>query len=136
MPIQWTEDLSVGVPQIDKQHKELFSRINNLLEACSQGRGREIVQETIEFIGDYTITHFSTEERYMATHGYPEFKDHKALHDQFIERFFSLKKKVEEDGPGGHIVLETNRTIVTWLNSHIRNVDKKLGQFLKEKELL
>jgi hemerythrin len=133
MAIQWTEDLSVGVTQIDKQHKELFNRVNNLLEACSKGRGRDIVQETIEFLGDYTITHFSTEERHMATHGYPEFKDHKAQHENFIEHFISLKKRVQEEGPGGHIVIETNRTIVTWLNSHIRNVDKKLGEFLKDK---
>lgn len=135
MRIEWTPDLSVGVVEVDTQHQELFNRINALMEACSQGKGREHVTQIINFLGEYTITHFSTEEKLMAAHNYPEFDEHKKLHDLFIESFMNLKKKLEDEGPGGHIVIETNRVVVTWLNGHIRNVDKKLGAFLNSKSL-
>ncbi|MHB1162771.1 MAG: hypothetical protein ACYC3V_20925 [Chloroflexota bacterium] len=44
MPVRWTPDLSVGVTLIDDQHKELFKRVNQLLEAaafpcCHRGNG-------------------------------------------------------------------------------------------------
>lgn len=130
MQIEWTEDLAVGVIEVDLQHQELFRRINALLEACSQGKGRDNVAKIIDFLGEYTITHFSSEEKLMALHKYPEFESHKKQHELFIENFMNLKKKLEAEGPGGHIVIETNRVVITWLNSHIRNVDKKLGAFL------
>jgi len=40
MKLQWTQDLSVGVEEIDNQHKELFERINNLDSAMSRQRER------------------------------------------------------------------------------------------------
>ena len=62
MAIEWTEDLATGVNKIDNQHKELFKRINNLLEACNQGRGKNEVEKVIKFLDDYVIIHFSEEE--------------------------------------------------------------------------
>ena len=133
MAILWTEDLAVGVSEIDNQHKELFNRINDLLEACNQGKAKEVVTEVIKFLEDYVVIHFGNEEKYMALYKYPGFISHKALHDQFIITFGELKDRLAADGPGGHIVIMTNRVVVTWLNSHIRNVDKELGAFLKNK---
>lgn len=133
MAIEWTEDLAVGMPEIDAQHQELFRKIDQLLGACIQCRGKEVVGETIQFLGDYVIEHFGNEERYMKQFNYPESADHIKQHRQFIESFEELKKKFESDGPGTHIVIMTNRAVVGWLNSHIRKVDKLLGEFLKTK---
>ena len=43
MQITWREELSVGVPLIDDQHKELIPHFNALLIACNEGRGKEEV---------------------------------------------------------------------------------------------
>ena len=56
--IEWTADLATGVDEIDNQHKELFQRINNLLEACNHGKGKEEVKKVISFLEDYVITTF------------------------------------------------------------------------------
>lgn len=133
MAIEWTEDLAVGVLEIDNQHKELFRKIDQLLEACNQCRGKEVVGETIRFLGDYVIEHFGNEERYMKQYNYPESAGHMEQHRQFIDSFQELKRKFESDGPGTHIVIMTNRAVIGWLNHHIRNVDKLLGEFLKTK---
>ena len=63
--MEWTQDLSVGVNKIDEQHKELFSRINNLLTAIKQHRCKDEIDNTIAFLEDYARTHFSYEEKQM-----------------------------------------------------------------------
>ncbi|HBF37238.1 MAG TPA: hemerythrin [Firmicutes bacterium] len=136
MAIEWTEDLAVGVTIIDDQHKELYQRINQLLEACNQSKGREVVGETIKFLEDYVVTHFGQEEEYMQKYNYPDYPKHKGYHTEFIKSFQELKARFDADGPGAHIVIMTNRIVVGWLNSHIRNVDKLLGAYLKDKALV
>ena len=43
------EDLATGVNKIDNQHKELFKRINNLLEACNQEEVENEGERLLEF---------------------------------------------------------------------------------------
>lgn len=133
MAIEWTNDLATGVPEIDNQHKELFQKINNLLDACNHGKGKAKVIKVISFLEDYVITHFSEEEKYMAKYDYPDGLSHKKQHSEFMENFFRIKQQFEAEGPGVHIVLMTNHLIVEWLKNHIRKVDRALGSFLKTK---
>jgi hemerythrin len=133
MAMEWTEDLSTGSAAIDDQHKELFKRIDALLEACRQGKGKAEVSKVIQFLDEYVVTHFSAEEKYMEAHHYPELARHKALHLEFIENFGDLKRELEEEGPGVHLVVKTNQMVVQWLLHHIRKVDRALGAFLKAK---
>ena len=133
MAIEWNEDLAVGFKEIDDQHKELFGMINRMLEACNQGKGKEVLNEILGFLENYVIIHFGTEEKLMQQYNYPDYANHKKHHEQFIQSFMGLKQEMATTGPGTHIVIMTNRTVVGWLNSHIRNVDKLLGAFLKDK---
>ncbi len=133
MSIEWTEDLATGVNEIDNQHKELFKRINNLLNACKEGKGRDETGKIIQFLDDYVITHFSAEEEYMRKYDYPGFTHHKAQHLEFMENFSKLKTQVEKEGPGVHLVVTINHMVVQWLQNHIKKVDKAMGAFLKTK---
>ena len=83
MAILWKENLSVGVNEIDNQHKELFNRINNLLDACTRGKGSEEIKRTLNFLSDYVISHFGTEENLMVRYNYPDYTSHKEKHEKF-----------------------------------------------------
>ncbi|MGI6776634.1 MAG: bacteriohemerythrin [Acetivibrionales bacterium] len=131
MAIEWKDSYSIGIEEIDKQHKALFDAINRLLNACSQGRGKEEVGSVIKFLGDYVVTHFSSEEKLQQEYNYPDFAAHKGMHDKFIEDFTQLKEQIETEGVNARSVILVNRTVVDWLTRHIKNVDKKLGEFLK-----
>ena len=50
MTYTWNKDLETGNPMIDRQHKQLISCINDLLDACSQGKGRDKILETVKDI--------------------------------------------------------------------------------------
>jgi len=131
MAIVWTNELATGSEEIDNQHRELFRKINHLFEACRQGKGKEEVRRTIQFLDDYVVSHFSTEESYMKRLNYPGYAVHKAQHLAFTGNFLELKRRLEEEGPGVFLVINTNQIIVEWLVNHIRKVDKELGAFLR-----
>lgn len=131
MAIVWTTDLATGVPVIDEQHKELFRRINTLLDACSLGRGKEEISRVIQFLEDYVISHFSEEEQRMQQTKYPEYDSHKAQHEEFKKNFAALKQLFETDGPALYVVTKTNHVVIDWLRVHIRRLDKAFGTFLQ-----
>ena len=53
---------------IDSQHVgNCLKKINNLLDACVEGRGRNEAIRTVEFLSDYTKKHFGDEENYRSS---------------------------------------------------------------------
>ncbi|HYH04800.1 MAG TPA: bacteriohemerythrin [Bacillota bacterium] len=134
MKIEWSRDLEVNNLKIDTQHQELFRRINQLFEACSEGKGSEMVAETIKFLEEYVVVHFETEETLMVEARYPGYAVHKGYHRNFIASFKQLKEQIDPKGPGLNIVILVNRMVVEWLNQHIRNVDKEFAQFLRSQK--
>ncbi len=134
MAIQWTEELAVGEQLIDTQHQEIFRRISTLLDACNKGKGKEAVGDVLNFLGNYVVEHFGAEEKLMQQYDYPEYPQHKQMHEAFIKKFEELKEDYEKNGVALNLVIQTNRFVVGWLNDHIRNVDKKLGKFIAEQK--
>ena len=135
MAILWKENLSVGVNEIDNQHKELFNRINNLLDACTRGKGSEEVKRTLNFLSDYVISHFGTEESLMVRYNYPDYTSHKEKHEKFKNEFTELKMKIEKEDTGLLTTIGTNHLLIDWWLNHIGKVDKALGAFLSGKSV-
>ncbi len=133
MAIQWTEDIAVGVVKIDNQHKELFARINALFEACNQGKGTTEIGRTVAFLEEYTETHFNTEEQYMVKTKYPDYELHKEQHDIFRKNLSDIKRRLDKEGPGIHIVIMINNLVIDWLRNHIRTFDKKFGTYVPDR---
>ncbi|MCK6519793.1 hemerythrin family protein, partial [Myxococcota bacterium] len=79
----WTPGMSVGVPELDSQHRELFTRLNRLVAAIRAGRGSADVAPVLAFLDDYTREHFADEERVMERAGYPALAEHRAQHAGF-----------------------------------------------------
>jgi len=133
MAVQWTENLAVGVDEIDDQHKGIFSRVNNLLSAMAQGKGREEVGKVLTYLANYVVKHFKAEEDLMSKNNYAGYPAQKAEHMQFIKDFSGLKREFETNGVTSHLVIQTQRQLCDWLTKHIGNEDKKLGTFLRMK---
>ena len=63
--ITWDDSLTVDNGLIDKQHKMLIQRLNDMSNAIEMNRGIEKIMKTLSFLIDYTDFHFSTEEKNM-----------------------------------------------------------------------
>ncbi|MBI5189225.1 MAG: hemerythrin family protein [Nitrospirae bacterium] len=130
MAIRWTDELATGHAVVDEQHREIFRRVDTLIEACKSGKGREEVGGMVEFLAEYVVDHFKTEEKLQRESGYPEYHAHKAMHDQFLGQVVSLRERFDAEGPTITMVLNTNRVVVDWLNQHIKQSDKSFGRYL------
>lgn len=129
MAIEWSNSLSTGLLWQDTQHKELFRRINNLLEAMNVGRGKEEVVKLFKFLDDYFVVHFEAEEKAMSRFNYPHMVSHLAEHTRFIEDISSLSAECKSNITTG-LVIKVQRQVVDWLINHIGGIDKDLGKFL------
>jgi hemerythrin len=133
MAMQWTPELSVGVTEIDDQHKELIKRLNALGDAMMKGMGKDEIGRLLDFLGTYVVSHFGTEERHMARTNYPSLADHKAQHAALIADFTKFRSQFNDAGANLSLVLGLNAKLVDWLKTHICGTDKQLGAYLKTK---
>ncbi|WP_373485669.1 bacteriohemerythrin [Acetobacterium malicum] len=131
MAIVWTPALSVGVENIDSQHKIWFEKADQLFEAGKTGKSKEVIAQMFDFLDDYTKQHFRDEEAYMTKINYPDIEEQKKLHKNFIAELAKLKKDFQESGGNITLIINANQMIVDWLTKHISTMDKKIGTYAK-----
>jgi len=128
--VEWNDNLSVNVAEIDKQHKGLVKMINELADAMKEGRGKEIISDIIKGLVDYTIVHFKYEEKLFDKYGYEDTKAHKLEHQSFVKKVEEFKKAFESDDT--ITTTELMSFMCEWLRAHIKKTDKKYSSFLNE----
>lgn len=124
----WNDSYSVKVKSVDDQHKKLFDIINELYDGISKGSNKEAMQKVLSGLKSYTITHFSYEERLLKQANYPDFENHKKIHDDFIKKVNEFQEKYSS----GKLLLtlEVSGFIKTWLTEHIMKTDKQYSAYL------
>ncbi len=131
MTFQFTPDLATGNTAIDSQHKELIAAMNNLLDACSKGKGRESLSSTAKFLYDYTSKHFADEEKLQIASKYPDYANHKRYHEDFKQVVRTIVAELERDGPTLVLVGKVNNSIGGWLVNHIKKEDAKIAAHIR-----
>lgn len=132
MGLTWKKNMETGIDWQDAQHKELFERINRLLEAMAQSKGKEEILNLVNFLDSYVVIHFSAEEKVMRSHHYREFSSHIEEHNKFKKDLAGIKQEIE-NGVKLVSIIKTQQKTVDWLIHHIGRSDKKLGDFIKSK---
>ena len=131
--ITWDKNLETGDPEIDSQHRELFHRIDRLLAASREKRSREEVAQTLTFLGDYVVQHFSAEERMMTLADYPDLEAHRAEHARFVQEFGLLYREFKAEGPTTLFIIRVGNRVTNWLREHIYRTDRSLVEHLKKR---
>jgi hemerythrin len=131
MDYSWDISLVTGHKIIDEQHMQLFATLVNLIEASSQGLGNDEIYTTFDFLGEYTIMHFKTEEELQIEYGYPGYSLHKQSHDEFKTKIFELLNTLEKEGPEKKFINDVVQTIGDWLTTHIKGSDIEMAAYLE-----
>ena len=129
MGLQWTTALSVGVPEIDAQHRELFGRVDALLDAML-ANDRSVSARTLAFLREYAAVHFGAEEALMRELDYPGLASHAAEHQAFTAEVDDLGRQLEREGTSAALLLELERRVCDWLRDHVYFTDVALGRFV------
>lgn len=129
--IEWNDSLSVNIETIDEQHKVLVDMINNFYTHIVDKSNKELMADLIAKMKDYTVYHFSYEEKLLEENGYKESERHKEEHQVFIDKVEDLEKRYNQ----GQIVLslEVTNFLKNWLTNHIKGTDMEYSEYLVEK---
>ncbi len=127
--LQWTEDMSVGNPSLDRDHQVLVGMINQLDEAIKAGRGRETVSSILDALLDYTTYHFGREEALMQACGYPDLEAHCHTHKVLRTQVAHIRDR-HRGNPDTIYDREVLAFLKNWLISHIMGRDKLYAPFM------
>ena len=117
--IEWRDGFKIGVDQLDQEHRQLFALVRALNLAS--------VEQTVEELLDYVVTHFSNEQQLMEKSAYPAFEQHLKLHEEFaaqVADFLGSGVEWTEDR-----VQELRRFLNKWLIGHIMTHDLRFGKW-------
>jgi len=129
----WNDDMLIGVPEIDNQHRGLVAAIDELLVACANNQNEESIRKTLLYIADYTKVHFTDEEKIQEEYGFPEMRMHKKQHDDFVTTATKLILEYVSIKTSDNLAEKICKTLVDWVGNHIRTEDKKIGEYIKSK---
>jgi hemerythrin-like metal-binding protein len=124
--MEWTEALSVGVSEIDAQHKVLVDILNKLNTQIIHGQSLEATREALAGMRAYSLLHFRYEEGLMAETNYPGLEQHARLHRTFMERIdaFALEHEAGETQQArAEHAREVLSFLLDWLVDHILGAD-------------
>ena len=133
MLLNWSNEFNVGIEKIDHQHKELFDRINVLLVAMREGKGKTEVINALNFLEEYVQKHFSEEEALQKSNNYPKHSIQHEQHEEFKKELIKIREKCEKGGLSTSIVLELQKRMTDWWRDHIITLDKDMGKFINSK---
>jgi hemerythrin len=124
----WKDTYNIGVPEIDAQHRRLFSLADELHAAMNSGKGKSVLEGVLKNLIVYTKTHFSAEESLMQRCKYPNFAAHKAQHDEMTQKVLQLQR----DFHAGNAIISIDvmQFLAAWLRQHIGDSDRKYAPFV------
>ncbi|CAA7613867.1 bacteriohemerythrin [Magnetospirillum sp. UT-4] len=134
MPLEWRDQLSIGVPSIDADHKQLIAIINEFEAGSSAGAER--LQSVARKLFQYAASHFEREERLQVLNGYGRHQAHQAEHnalldslEAFIQSHFIDRTKPIDTASAA----EMAAFLKHWLVDHLIHSDLKMKGLVTER---
>ena len=131
MRYEMTKDLETGNALIDSEHRQLFKAVNDLLDACSQGKGRSQVESTLDFLVSYVAKHFGDEEKLQVQTSYPGYAAHRQFHEWYKGELAGAARDIKTQG-ASITALNSLNQMVGKLLMHIRTDDRKVAQHVRQ----
>ena len=125
----WTEQYSLGQPDIDREHKALFRMAQQLNEAMLRGDAQAELAGLFARLVAYTKFHFTNEEALMRGTNYPDTASHVREHDQFTAKVAALEREFENGKTT--VTAETMEFLRGWLGHHIVGTDQRMARHIR-----
>lgn len=122
--LEWGKKYSIGLDEIDNEHKILIGLINKLYKSYGNTSDKRHTRKIIDELLDYTIYHFGTEEEYFYKFDYPDKENHMEQHQIFINKIKDFKENFKQ-GTDTAIGFDIIDFLMKWFVNHILKVDVK-----------
>lgn len=123
--IQWQDSFSLGIPEVDHEHRSLIDLINALHDSLTTTARTDEIAEFLAELHASVAAHFALEERVMRQAGYREIAAHKAEHEQLLDEIRGIM-----DEQGRPSAADYERALAErlreWFERHFRDADRRL----------
>ena len=129
--LEWSPRLMVGESSIDAQHQRLVALFNELHDSLHNAAPQQRIAQVLSALLEYTQFHFAHEARLMKQCGYPQERQHLAMHDALVKSALEYKQRFEA---GEAIGTDLVNFVRDWLTQHILKSDRALADFINKKK--
>lgn len=124
----FTDKYKTGIALVDDEHRRLFEIIketNDVIEADLLHDKYDKIVYILNELKDYTVMHFTDEERYMESIGYEGIEMQRIAHKAFVERLNEINLEDVDDNQKEYLE-DSISFLLEWLTNHILKMDKKI----------
>lgn len=124
----FTDKYRTGIQLVDDEHKKLFEIIketNDVIEAELLHDKYDAIIHILDQLKEYTIMHFSDEERYMESIDYEGLELQRIAHKAFVDRLEEINLEDMDDNQKEYLE-ELIDFLLNWLTNHILKMDKRI----------
>ena len=91
--MQWCEKYSIGIDEIDRQHRILLDFVTQVERAVNHGGRWSEIYFPLVRLREYTRTHFGLEESLMRMSDYSDTERHVEEHHNILQKMQSLENR-------------------------------------------
>lgn len=122
--LQWREEFSVGIEEVDHEHRELIELIRDVQEELHGDVDTDRMLEGLGEIYAQISAHFALEEKAMQAMNYAAYADHKEDHETLLDDLRDIMDEVEDLGVLDEAQLTDD--LDRWFSDHFKTHDAKL----------
>ena len=126
--IAWREEFTIGLPDVDHEHRELIAMINALHESLGPAAEVERIVAALGEIQARIAAHFALEEREMRRLDYISVTEHKDDHERLLDDIMEITDAVES--PADYDPEAFGQRLSWWFTDHFRPHDARLHRGL------
>ena len=124
---EWTEKCSVGIPELDAQHRHLIGLLGELENYMNTGDGEGTIAAALKELNRYAEWHLHREELVLRVKGYPGYAEHKAEHDTYRTKLASLQGLSER----GDFGVRVTNFVSEWWRFHVMGSDQAYARYFR-----
>lgn len=124
----WQDAYSVGVAEVDHEHRGMIELINTLHTALGTERSGERVEAFLGEIFADISAHFALEERVMRERRYDALAEHKGDHERLLDE---LRDIMDSQADGSALDdAQLGGVLAEWFGAHFRTHDARFHRLL------
>lgn len=126
--MEWKDSYSLGIAEIDNQHKGLLRKFTAIENAISSGKGWSVVHYAVVELRKQASAHFQFEEALLRLFGFPqpELMAHSKEHEYFFVKLDEIERHSLNDSAEQEMV----GFLSSWLTKHILVTDRAYAGFI------
>jgi len=131
--LTWREELTVGHPDIDNDHRRLIAIINDFERLSTLIPKERALHEVLISLYDYAASHFAREEEIQRAGNYPFQEAHKAAHRDLLHDITEMATRyfIKKTEPITKESLDVAAGFLrSWLLDHIIKDDLRMRGYV------